>query len=231
MSDDSGQSVMSKGRALTARQKKFADRVLDGSSPTLVHAYRAVYDCKGDTAKQKKAQANEASRLWKHPGIVSYGEEFRKRAQAQRVRREVGERTRITEKLWQEANDSDRASDRISALRLLGLEAGMFTERVEVKESNDELTDAEVLAEIEIALRDAIDISSTNTETVQLIDTSEPIDISSTNIDDDIGETNTSGSATPTNNCDGMSQDDDNALGLSNTDDDNALGLTNTDDT
>ena len=216
MSDDSGQSVMSKGRGLTARQKKFADRVLDGSSPTLVHAYRAVYDCKGDTVKQKKAQANEASRLWKHPGIVSYGEVFRKKAEAQRVRREVGERTRITERLWQEANDSDRASDRISALRLLGLEAGMFTERIEVKESNDELTDAEVLAEIEIALRDAIDISSTNTEAVQLIDTSEPIDISSTNIDDDIAQTNTGGSATPTNNDDDTDHDDDSALGSTN---------------
>ena len=181
MSNDDGKGSMSKGRDLTARQRKFADRVLDGSSPTLVHAYRAVYDCKGDTAKQKKAQANEASRLWKHPGIVSYGEEFRKRAQAQRVRREIGERTRITERLWQEANDSERSSDRISALRLLGLEAGMFTERVEVKESNDELTDAEVLAEIEIALRDAIDVSSTNNDAIEMIDMSDAIDVSPTN--------------------------------------------------
>ena len=185
MSDDSGQSVMSKGRSLTARQKKFADMVLDGSSPTLVHAYRAVYDCKGDTVKQKKAQANEASRLWKHPGIVSYGEVFRKKAEAQRVRREVGERTRITERLWQEANDSERSSDRISALRLLGLEAGMFTERIEVKESNDELTDAEVLAEIEIALRNVIDVSPTSTKTVGLIDMSDAIDVSPTGNDDD----------------------------------------------
>ncbi len=181
MSNDDEQVPILKGRELTARQRKFADRVLDGSSPTLVHAYRAVYDCKGDTAKQKKAQANEASRLWKHPGIVSYGEEFRKRAQAQRVRREVGERTRITEKLWQEANDSDRASDRISALRLLGLEAGMFTERVEVKDSNDELTDAEVLAEIEIALRDAIDVSSTNNDAIEMIDMSDAPVVSPTN--------------------------------------------------
>ena len=198
MSDDSGQSVMSKGRSLTARQKKFADRVLDGSSPTLVHAYRAVYDCKGDTVKQKKAQANEASRLWKHPGIVSYGEVFRKKAEAQRVRREVGERTRITERLWQEANDSERSSDRISALRLLGLEAGMFTERIEVKESNDELTDAEVLAEIEIALRNVIDVSPTSTKAVGLIDMSDAIDVS------------------PTGNDDDTDHDDDSALGSTN---------------
>ncbi len=201
MSDDSGQSVMSKGRSLTARQKKFADRVLDGSSPTLVHAYRAVYDCKGDTVKQKKAQANEASRLWKHPGIVRYGEEFRKRAQAQRVRREIGERTRITERLWREADDSERSSDRISALRLLGLEAGMFTERVEVKESNDELTDAEVLAEIEIALRDAIDISSTNDDAIEMIDMSDAPVVS------------------PTNKTEAIAKIDDTELGPTNSDD------------
>lgn len=201
MSEDSGQSVMSKGRSLTARQRKFADRVLDGSSPTLVHAYRAVYDCKGDTVKQKKAQANEASRLWKHPGIVSYGEVFRKKAEAQRVRREVGERTRITERLWQEANDSERSSDRISALRLLGLEAGMFTERIEVKESSDELTDAEVLAEIEIALRNVIDVSPTSTNTVGLIDMSDAIDVSPTGNDDDTDD------------------DDDSVLGSTNNDD------------
>jgi len=198
MGNDDGQGSISKGRSLTARQMKFATKVLDGSSPTLVHAYRAVYDCKGDTVKQKKAQANEASRLWKHPGIVRYGEVFRKKAEAQRVRREIGERTRITERLWQEANDSDRASDRISALRLLGLEAGMFTERIEVKESGDELTDAEVLAEIEIALRDVIDISSTSTNTVELVGISEAISIS------------------PTSNDDDTDHDDDSALGSTN---------------
>tara|TARA_R110000744_G_scaffold55880_1_gene118033 strand:+ start:390 stop:998 length:609 start_codon:yes stop_codon:yes gene_type:complete len=198
MGNDDGQVSISKGRDLTARQRKFATKVLDGSSPTLVHAYRAVYDCKGDTVKQKKAQANEASRLWKHPGIVRYGEEFRKKAEAQRVRREIGERTRITERLWQEANDSDRASDRISALRLLGLEAGMFTERIEVKESNDELTDAEVLAEIEIALRDVIDVSSTSTNTVELVGIGDAIGIS------------------PTSKSDDTSHDDDSALGLTN---------------
>ena len=216
MSDDSGQSVVPKGRDLTARQRKFADRVLDGSSRTLVHAYRAVYDCKGDTVKQKKAQANEASRLWKHPGIVSYGEVFRKKAEAQRVRREVGERTRITERLWQEASDSDRASDRISALRLLGLEAGMFTERIEVKEPNDELTDAEVLAEIEIALRNVIDVSSTSTNTVGLVGMGDVIDVSPTSNGDDIAPTNESADIAPTNNGDCTDHDDDNALGLTN---------------
>ena len=66
MKDSDEQGAISKGRDLTERQRKFATKVLDGSSPTLVHAYRAVYDCKGDTVKQKKAcSLNELK--WKSP--------------------------------------------------------------------------------------------------------------------------------------------------------------------
>tara|TARA_Y100000361_G_scaffold3241_1_gene2836 strand:+ start:472 stop:1020 length:549 start_codon:yes stop_codon:yes gene_type:complete len=154
-----GKKDKSDARELTELQRRFALQVLEGKSPTLVHAYREVYDCKGDSPKQKKAQANEASRLWKHPGVRSFSEDFRKKAEAQRVRREVGERERVRQRLWSEADAADRASDRINALRLLGQDAGMFTERVEVKEATDELSDAEVIAEIEIALRNAIDVS------------------------------------------------------------------------
>lgn len=154
-----GKKDKADARELTERQRRFALQVLEGKSPTLVHAYREVYDCKGDSPKQKKAQANEASRLWKHPGVRSFSEEFRKKAEAQRVRREVGERERVRQRLWSEADSADRASDRINALRLLGQDAGMFTERVEVKEADDVMSDAEVIAEIELALRNAEDVS------------------------------------------------------------------------
>ena len=68
----------------------------------------------------------------------------------------------MRQRLWSEADAADRASDRLTALRLLGQDAGMFTERVEVKEATDELTDAEVIAEIEMALRNAIDVSASS---------------------------------------------------------------------
>jgi len=168
-------------RELTELQRRFALQVLEGKSPTLVHAYREVYDCKGDSARQKKAQANEASRLWKHPGVRSFADDFRKKAEAQRVRREVGERERVRQRLWSEADSADRASDRINALRLLGQDAGMFIDRqsIEVKEASDQLTDAEVIAEIELALRSVMESKAiTNTN----IDEDEPID------DDDAGE-------------------------------------------
>ena len=157
-----GKKDKSDSGELTELQRRFALRVLEGVSPTLVDSYRNVYRCKGDSPKQKKAQANEASRLWKHPGVRSFSEEFRKKAEANRVRREVGVRERVRQRLWSEADAADRASDRLTALRLLGQEAGMFTERVEVREASDELTDAEVLAEIEIALRNAIDVSASS---------------------------------------------------------------------
>ena len=170
MNDVTDKGSVSKGRGLTELQRRFALRVLEGKSPTLVHAYREVYDCSGESVKQRKAQSNEASRLWKHPGIILFSDEFRKKAEAQRVRREVGERERVRERLWKEADDADRSGDRISALRLLGQEAGMFTERIEVKELGDDLTDAEVLAEIEMALRDVIDVSPTNDTPLEVSD-------------------------------------------------------------
>ena len=175
-------------RELTELQRRFALQVLEGKSPTLVHAYREVYDCKGDSARQKKAQANEASRLWKHPGVRSFADDFRKKAEAQRVRREVGERERVRQRLWSEADSADRASDRINALRLLGQDAGMFIDRqsIEVKEASDQLTDAEVIAEIELALRSIADQSKAITNT-NIDDTSLSTETELSNDDDDDG--------------------------------------------
>lgn len=172
-----GKKDKSSARELTGPQRRFADLILTGECSSLVGAYRLSYDVTGDTPKAKKSQANEASRLWKHPGIVSYADEYKAKAQAQRVRREVGERERVRQRLWNEADSADRASDRLTALRLLGQEAGMFTERVEVKEATNELTDAEVLAEIEIALRNAIEVNvSSSTTTLESDSNDKPND-------------------------------------------------------
>lgn len=141
---------------LTERQKQFALSVLTGNSKTLSEAYRNVYDCKGDSAKQRKSQSNEASRLWSHPGVQKFSDEFRKKAQDNRTRRAVGERESIRKRLWAEA-DGDKSSDRLTALKMLGQEAGMFTDKIEVVESSDVMSDAEVIAEIETVLREALE--------------------------------------------------------------------------
>lgn len=137
--------------ALTQRQRTFADTVMGGETKTLVEAYRRVYDTNGVTPMQKKAEGNEASRLWRHPGIKAYVDRARSQIEVQRARRAVGEREAIRAKLWREA-EGDRASDRLVALKMLGQEAGMFTDRIEVADANAELSDAEVIAEIEAAL-------------------------------------------------------------------------------
>ncbi len=151
----SGKKNKSDARQLTGPQRRFADLILSGECASLVAAYRQSYNVSGDTPKAKKSQANEASRLWKHPGIVSYADEYRAKALANRERRALGERERVRERLWSEADSADRSSDRLTALRLLGQDAGMFVERIEVKD--DAMSDAEVLVEIELALREAIE--------------------------------------------------------------------------
>ena len=144
--------------ALTARQREFSDRVLSGKSPTLAAAYREVYQPQGQTPKQRKAQSNEASRLWKHPGVRAYCEEARREVEKNRARRALGQRQRIAECLWAEAEGAGKASDRIAALRLLGQQSDvqMFSEKLEVSHGESEISDAEVVAEIENALREAL---------------------------------------------------------------------------
>ena len=137
--------------ALTQRQRDFADAVMGGDTRTLAEAYRSVYDTSGTTPSQKKSQSNEASKLWKHPGVRAYVDRTRAAVEVQRARRAVGEREAIRAKLWSEA-DGDRASDRLVALKMLGQEAGMFTDRIELSDANTKMSDAEVIAEIEAAL-------------------------------------------------------------------------------
>ena len=71
---------------------------------------------------------------------------------AQRSRRDLGTREMVKRRLIEESESADKASDRIAALRLLGLEASMFTELVEVTDDASKLSDSEVIAEIEAAL-------------------------------------------------------------------------------
>lgn len=153
----SGKKDKSDPSALTQRQVSFARSVLEGKAKTLADAYRDVYEVSGTSPAQKKSQANEASKLWRHPGVQAYVDQARKAIEIQHARRAVGEREAIRARLWNEA-DGDKAGDRLIALKLLGQEAGMFTEshRVEVSEHNKDMSDAEVIAEIEAALRDAL---------------------------------------------------------------------------
>ena len=159
---------------LTIKQRKFCDELTSGNSPTMTAAYAAAYDVVLDNPKAKRRASREASRLAKHPGCESYMERARSAVAAQRSRRDLGTREMVKRKLWEEAEGADRSSDRIAALRLLGLEASMFTERVEVTDDASKLSDTEVIAEIEAALVEL---------TAVAVDASGCIDVGSSEVD------------------------------------------------
>ena len=152
-----------KGR-LTDKMRAFADRVVAGS-PSLTKAYLEIYGSGDGDRAPKKWERNEASRLWRSSPVVDYVESIRSRVEAAQSRRALGQRQRITEALWVEAQHAGKASDRIAALRLLGQQSdvGMFSEKLEVSHRESEISDAEMVAEIENTLREALAERETNT--------------------------------------------------------------------
>ena len=102
--------------------------------------------------------------------MQKFSDEFRKRAEDMRVRRSVGEREAIRKRLWSEADLADKSSDRLTALKMLGQEAGMFTDRIEVVESSDVMSDAEVIAEIETVMREALAVGAAGVAELVLVD-------------------------------------------------------------
>ena len=141
------------GVMATEKQKRFAEGVVRGNLP-LVHAYREAYDTNGTP----KSQRNEASRLWRNPDVQAQAERIRRDMDAERARKLAADRDRIRERLWSEADTASRASDRLTALRLLGQQSGvnMFSERIEVARAPDGASAAEVVADIQATLRDAL---------------------------------------------------------------------------
>tara|TARA_R110000751_G_C13412802_1_gene439248 strand:- start:6 stop:458 length:453 start_codon:yes stop_codon:yes gene_type:complete len=148
--------------------RMFAESVATGDSKTLTEAYGKIYG-KNMT---KRTQKNEASKLWNNPVVQDLAKDVRARVSAQRALRLTGDADAIRRKLWEEAENADRASDRISALKLLGQQRGvnLFAERLEISEP-DHVSDAEVLVEIEQLVRS---ISNTK-EVVELPDENEQI--------------------------------------------------------
>ena len=137
----------------TEKQRRFAEMVATGEAKTLTAAYCEVYDVEGMAQRTAK---NEASKLWNKPVVQELAKEIRARVSAQRALRLNGDADAIRRKLWDEAENADRSSDRIAALKLLGQQRGvnLFAERLEIAEP-DSVSDAEVLMEIEQILKSA----------------------------------------------------------------------------
>ena len=141
-------------RQATEKQKAFVAKVVTGESRSLIEAYTEVY---GDGGS-RRTRTNEASRLFRTPACVAHADAIRRRLEGEARRRAVGAREAIRARLWAEAAHADRAGDRLTALRMLGQTVDLFVEKVQV-ENVDQATDAELVAELEMMLRDALGTS------------------------------------------------------------------------
>ena len=144
---------------LSAKGQRFADLVM-GGAPTITGAYLAAYRGGAVEGRGSKSEQNEASRLWRSPAVARYVDRARAQIESKRARKALGTRARVESALWQEA-EGQRAADRVAALRLLGLSVGMFEEKIQVDHGAPGVSDAEILADIEESLRDALALEIT----------------------------------------------------------------------
>ena len=153
------------------RQRAFAEVVVAGEKRTLVDAYESVYGSGGS----RRTRVNEASRGWRSPAVQRFAQDERRALDAERSRRASGDREAVRSRLWTIADTAPRDADRLTALRLLGSVAGvdLFATRVEVAPAPRE-SSAEIVAEIEQTLRDALGPEVREAEVVQ-VDTPTPL--------------------------------------------------------
>jgi hypothetical protein len=146
---------------LTEKQAAFAKAVVEadpetGKNRTLADAYRSTYDTDGCTSKTVR---DEASRLRSDPGVTAAVEREQARVERLRVRDAANVRRSILSRLDSIADDpAQSGSSRVGALRLAGLEAGMFRERSQVEVAGIlPKSEGDTLAEIEAVLREALE--------------------------------------------------------------------------
>ena len=124
-----GASSKGTPRALTAKQRKFAEAIALGE--TKAGAYRAAYD----TETSPAAQSVEGRRLAAHPRIALQIEAYKVAAEARKYATPAALRSLVIEQLTAMAVNPDvKDAQRLRALELLGkvTEVAAFTERREV---------------------------------------------------------------------------------------------------
>jgi len=143
---------------LTPRQKHFVKELCNPENRSYVAAYRKAYSPSPDSLP--KTVRDNASRLRRHSGVIAALDVARAELERVRAREAVATRQAIRVRLWEEIDATDTPSaSRVAALRLLGLESGMFAERakVEVSEPLPE-SEADLVAELEARLREALPV-------------------------------------------------------------------------
>ena len=153
---------------LTAKQRAFVDGILDPECPTLAEAYRRAYDTSGMSPKVVR---NEASTLRGHPGVTMALEDAQRALERQRARNRMNQARAVMDRLWAETDAPDATSaSRISALRLIGLESGLFVERQRLEVSEPmPASEADTMAEIEALLSGEYSENAQSFDTARIV--------------------------------------------------------------
>ena len=118
-------------RKTTTKMKLFASAIADGLSPA--EAYRKVYDCSNSTNATVMANAN---RLLNDGRITLLLEPVFQAKREMVINDELATRRFIMQELFEHAKNTERVSDKLRALEMMGKSIGMFNDTAD-KDEND----------------------------------------------------------------------------------------------
>ena len=118
-------------RKTTTKMKLFASAIADGLSPA--EAYRKVYDCANSTNATVMANAN---RLLNDSRITLLLEPVFEAKREMVINDELATRRFILQELFEHAKNTEKISDRLRALEMMGKSIGMFTDIGDRDEDN-----------------------------------------------------------------------------------------------
>jgi predicted rRNA methylase YqxC with S4 and FtsJ domains len=115
----------------TTKMKLFASAIAEGLSPP--EAYRKVYDCSNSTNATVMANAN---RLLNDSRITLLLEPVFQAKREMVINDELATRRFIMQELFEHAKNTDKVSDKLRALEMMGKSIGMFNDTGD-KDEND----------------------------------------------------------------------------------------------
>jgi hypothetical protein len=114
---------VAESKKTTTKMKLFASAISEGLSPA--EAYRKVYDCANSTNATVMANAN---RLLNDSRITLLLEPVFQAKREMVINDELATRRFIMQELFEHAKNTDKVSDKLRALEMMGKSIGMFTD-------------------------------------------------------------------------------------------------------
>lgn len=133
-------------RALTLKQQRYLDALLDPKTESNVAAYRHAYSCSRMTAA---AVYEESRRMRRHPLITLAFDKAMDRREREMTRNAASMKRYIVERLTKEAESAESDSARVRALELLGKVASvaLFADTL-ITENRTPESESELLDEL-----------------------------------------------------------------------------------